>query len=333
VSEETNMSDLRRKTAWALPVLVVALSGLSYALPADAEDADADDQPTVTELKLANAWVDPQAELQFGTDPYAHVQAAAAAYAGSAACEVSAEAATAMSIAMTWPETSPSGEPPSPMTLSRYDTQPTLGDPEGRAEGLWFHPGIGMWQMDSAGLGTDYTAGEAMNTQHTADRAVPFIVGKYCDAVNGGASEASARATAWTDWVACREGACEDTYQRALSGVTTVDGVGQYGGGELRECDFGGVTVECLFVDASKAQGADWWAAPDGGRSPVAAPFYVYRVGEGDAITEVRYWLAADSGAATDVQAARPFGGNARDSLTWTAGSGLCDNTTQRGSC
>ena len=51
------------------------------------------------------------------------------------------------------------------------------------------------------------------------------------------------------------------------------------------------------------------------------------------AVTEVRYWLAADSGAATDIVATRPFGSNARDSLTWTAGTGFCDRTAARGAC
>jgi hypothetical protein len=291
------------------------------------------DDPTVEELKLRHAWVPKEAELQFGAEPLEYVRTAAAQAASNAACAITPEAATALTIAMTWPEVAPSGEPPSPMTLSRYDIQPTLGDPEGRAPGLWFHPGIGMWQLDSAGLGTDFTAAEAMDAQNAANRMAPFIVGKYCTALNGGATEAAARATAWTDWVACREGACEDTYQRALAGVTPVDGVGKYGGGEVRQCEYAGATYECLFVDAAKAQGATWWSVPSGGRSPVAAPFYVFRLTEGPAVTEVRYWLAADSGAATDIVATRPFGSNARDSLTWTAGTGVCDRTAVRGTC
>lgn len=328
------MSRLRRIAIWAIPGLVAATASAVFVLPASAEPTvDRDKLTTAQKLKLDNAWVDPAADLQFGTEPLAAVRAAAEAAVPGAACQISADAAVALSIAMTWPETAPSGEPPSPMTLSRYDTQPTLGDPEGRAEGLWFHPGIGMWQMDSAGLGTDYTAGEAMNVEYTAGRAVPGIIASYCDSLNGGAGEASARRAAWQPWVACWEGACEDTYQRALAGVVTVDGVTNLGGAEPRQCDFGGTTVDCLFVNAANAQGANWWADPAGGRSPVAAPFYVWRVTDGDAVTEIRYWLAADSGAATDVQASRPFGGNARDSLTWTAGAGLCDTTENRGGC
>lgn len=319
------MLRVRRVTVAALTILAIVGA---MALPASGAD-----QPTVEELKLRKARVPADAELRFGAEPLSYVQAAAAQAAAGANCSVSVEAATAMTLAMTWPEVAPSGEPPSPMTLSRYDIQPTLGGPEARAPGLWFHPGIGMWQLDSAGLGTDFTAAEAMDAQNAANRMAPFIVGKYCTSRNGGATEPAARAYAWTDWVACRQGACEDTYQRALAGVTAVDGVGRYGGGEVRQCELAGVAYECLFVDVANAEGATWWTVPSAGRSPVAAPFYVFRMTEGTAVTEVRYWLAADSGAATDVVATRPFGANARDSLTWTAGTAFCDRTAGRGAC
>lgn len=314
---------------------VTVFTGASLAATADAESkTDDDDRMTVRELKLKNAWVPKNQDLQFGAEPLELTRDAASAAAAEASCSIGDDAALALVISMTWPEVAPSGEPPSPMTLSRYDVQSSLGDPEGRAEGLWFHPGIGMWQMDSAGLGNDYTASEAMDVQYTAGRAAPYIVGKYCDAVNGGASEASARATAWSDWVACGDGACEDVYHRVLSdGVTPVEGVGRFGGAEVRECTYEGETMPCTFVDPANAQGANWWAAPGGGRSPVAAPFYVLKLESGDTTTELRYWLAEDSGAGEDVSAARPFGGNARDSLTWATGSGLCDTTTGRGSC
>ncbi|WP_129668026.1 hypothetical protein [Phytoactinopolyspora endophytica] len=298
---------------------------------ADTRDLDAGDA-TVEELKLANAWVPQQQQLQFGAEPLGYVEDAATNAASSASCSISDEAATALVIAMTWPEVAPSGAPPSPMTLSRYDIQPALGDPESRASGLWFHPGIGMWQLDSAGLGTDFTAAEAMDSQYAAERMAPFIVNKYCTSLNGGATPSAARAHAWTDWVACREGACEDTYQRALAGVTPVEGVDRFGGAEERRCSYQGMEHDCVFVDPANAQGSAWWAAPGGGRSPVASPFYVIRL-DGSTTTELRYWLAEDSGAGTDVEASRPFGVNARNGLTWSTGSGLCDLNEDRGDC
>lgn len=296
-----------------------------------AADAAAHDA-VAEELKLADAQVPQQAQLQFGAEPLGYVQDAAAQAASQASCAISDNAATALVIAMTWPEVSPSGAPPSPMTLSRYDTQSSLGDPGDRAPGLWFHPGIGMWQLDSAGLGTDFTAAEAIDSQYAADRMAPFLVDKYCGRRNSGGTPAQARAHAWTDWVACREGACEDTYQRALNGITPVEGVDRYGGAEPRRCWYAGAAHDCMFVDPANAQGASWWAAPGGGRSPVAAPFYVIRL-DGGGSTELRYWLAQDSGASTDVRASRPFGTNARGGLSWSTGPGLCDLTAWRGDC
>ncbi|NDL58819.1 hypothetical protein [Phytoactinopolyspora mesophila] len=311
---------------------LTCLAASGVATHATAGDATPDDTASVEELKLANAWVPQNQDLRFGAVPLGYVRDAAAQAADQASCSISHNAATALVIAMTWPEVAPSGAAPSPMTLSRYDTQSSLGDPQNRAPGLWFHPGIGMWQLDSAGLGTDYTAAEAMDSRYAANRMAPFIVNKYCTRINSGASPAAARSHAWTDWVACRQGACEDTYQRALSGVTAVDGVDRRGGTEMRRCWYRGAAHDCAFVDPAKAQGSAWWAAPGGGRSPIAAPFYVIKL-EGSNTTELRYWLSQDSGANTDVEARRPFGTNARGGLTWNTGPGICDLTAQRGDC
>jgi hypothetical protein len=321
----------------------VAASQVATAADAAASDASVamsdyvpdllDNAATPKELNLANSWVPNQRELQFGAEPLGYVQDAAATAAGNASCTISDQAATALVIAMTWPEVSPGGTSPSPMTLSRWDTQPSLGDPENRAEGLWFHPGIGMWQLDSAGLGATFTAGEAMDSQHAADQMAPFIVGKYCASRNAGEPPADARAHAWTDWVACRQGACEDVYQRILSeGVNPAEGVDRHGGADVRRCWYAGAAHDCVFVDVANAQGSTWWANPGGGPSPVAAPFYVIRL-DGAPPTELRYWLAVDSGAATDVQATRPFGANARGGLTWSTSPSLCDLTEWRGDC
>ena len=315
--------------------LATGLLTVSLAAPAAAEEVPPATSPTVEELKLADAQRAAAAPtMSFGAEPWADVSAAAEEAAAAASCGIDGRYATALTVAMIWPEVSPSGEAPSPMTLSRYDTQPTLGDPQERAEGLWFHPGIGMWQLDSAGLGTDFTAMEAMDTRYAAGRMAPFIVNKYCKAVNGGATAPSARATAWADWNACRGGACDTIFWRIYNnGVTLVDGVGRHGGGQVRTCLYGGNEYPCLFVDVANAEGSSWWANPGGGRSPIAAPFYVLKQGDGASATEVRYWLAADSGAATDVVATRDFGVNARNGLVWSTGNGFCDVTTGAGDC
>lgn len=324
-----------RKAMIVGAALVAGMFATWVSVPAGAEEPRPESPPTIQELKLANAEKAATAQtMSFGAEPWADVSAAAADAAANASCSIDEKYATALSVAMIWPEVSPSGEAPSPMTLSRYDTQPTLGDPQGRANGLWFHPGIGMWQLDSAGLGTDYTAMEAMDTRYAASRMVPFVVNKFCANINNGATAPAARAAAWTDWNACRGGACDTIFWRIYNnGVTLVDGVDRHGGGEVRTCAYGGTEYECLFVDAANAQGADWWAAPGGGRSPIAAPFYVFKVGDGDPAVEIRYWLAGDSGAATDVVVSRDFGANARGGLVWETGSGFCDVTTGSGSC
>ncbi|GAA4892228.1 hypothetical protein LX16_2042 [Stackebrandtia albiflava] len=328
---------MRRKgrKAALIAAVVSAVMIAGPAATATADDPGTSAAPSVAEIKLDNAARAAAAPtMYFGAKPLSDVTTAATAAANAASCAITPKYATALVIAMTWPEVSPSGEAPSPMTLSRYDTQSSLGDPQDRADGLWFHPGIGMWQLDSAGLGTTFTAMEAMDTETAANRMAPFIVNKYCGRINAGATAPSARASAWADWVACRSGACDTIFWRIYNnGVTPVQGVGRYGGGEARECRFNGVTQACLYVDPAQAEGADWWARPGGGRSPVAAPFYVFKQQVNGKTTEVRYWLRADSGAGTDVVATRAFGTNARGGLVWRTGSGFCDLTTGTGSC
>lgn len=279
--------------------------------------------------KLANAQI-PPGPLSFGAEPLAAAQSAAEDAAADASCTISAQEATALALAPVWPEVAAgSSEPPSPMTLSRYDNQSGLYDPAGR-DGLFFNPGVGLWQMDSAGLGTDNTAGEAIDTVWVSDVVVPYIVDKYCTALDGGSTAPNARAAAWSDWNACSDGSCDTVYWRAYNdGINADTSVDRYGGAEPRTCEFDGTSHDCLFVDVAKAQGTDWWADPDRGRSPVPHPFYVFRAGD----EEVRVWLAQDSGHSVDVTVTRPFGGNARDSLSWTDGQGLCDTTEGRGAC
>ncbi|QUH04655.1 hypothetical protein HUO13_31260 [Saccharopolyspora erythraea] len=292
------------------------------------------ENPEEVRLKRERAWVADNAPLQFGAEPYAAVQAAAAKAVEQAECQVSAEAATNLTLATTWPEVAGSGEPPSPMTLSRYDDQASLADPEQRADGLFFNPGVGIWQLDSAGLGAKETAATAIDSVTAAQKMAPYMLGKFCDAVNGGASTASARSAAWKDWHACDGGACEKIFQRLGSQqVTKVDGVGRYGGAEPRKCTYGGAQYDCLYVDPAKAEGEDAWTSPDFGPAPVPAPFYAFTYAEGGKEYEVRYWLKGDSGASGDVSASRELGVNARSKLSWADETTLCDTTAGRGNC
>ncbi|WP_344678203.1 hypothetical protein [Saccharopolyspora taberi] len=292
------------------------------------------ENPEEIRLKRERAWVVENAPLTFGAEPYRAVKDAAAKAVGEAGCEVSADAAANLALSTTWPEVAGSGEAPSPMTLSRYDDQASLADPEQRAEGLFFNPGVGIWQLDSAGLGAKETAATAIDSVTAAGKMVPYMLGKYCDAVNGGSSASSARASAWKDWHACDDGACEKIFDRLESeGVTEDSGVNRYGGAEMRKCTFEGAEYDCLFVDPSKAQGEDAWTSPDFGPAPVPAPFYVFTYTKSGTDYEVRYWLKDDSGAKGDVSASRELGVNARTKLSWADENGLCDTTKGRGNC
>ena len=317
-----------------LAAVITTGLALTVAPSAQARTPHPSDPTSTLEQKLADGARAAAADtLHFGAEPLADVTAAAEDAAAHASCDIDTRYAVALSIAMTWPETAPDGSAPSPMTLSRYDTQPGLGDPQGRAEGLWFHPGVGMWQLDSAGLGTNFTALSAMDTSTAAPAMVSHVVNRFCERILAGDSAPAARAAAWRPWHACDAGSCDTIFWRVHNnGVTTVDDVNRYGGGELRECLLAGIIQDCLYVDPAKAQGADWWASPDGGRSPLAAPFYVFRQDRNGTPTEIRFWLANDTGT-VDLYAARELGTDARTGLTWIEDENFCDITTPAGDC
>ncbi|WP_433869877.1 hypothetical protein [Saccharopolyspora sp. CA-218241] len=328
--------DFRRRRA----VLAGGLATLLLA-PATAWAAGGDgvrsggggDNPTAERLTRERAWVQ-AGPLRFGAEPLAAVESAATAAAADATCSISATTATHLLLAPTWPEVAPSGAAPSPMTLSRYDDQPALADPEQRSPGLFFNPGVGMWQLDSAGLGADVTAATAIDAGSAAREVAPGIVAAYCTALSAGRGAAEARATAWRPWHACDDGACEDVFARLGSeGVTTDRATSRHGGAEPRRCTYQGTAYDCLYVDPAAAEGEDAWTFPGYGPAPVADPFYAFRHAEGGVAYEVRYWLSADSGAGTDVSASRRLGVNARTALTWAAESDLCDTTAGRGHC
>ncbi|MFC7340939.1 hypothetical protein [Saccharopolyspora griseoalba] len=330
------MVKVLRRSSVLLAALIVTTATADHALAAGDDgviSGGGGPDPRAAQLVEQHSWVAP-GPLRFGTAPYAQVRAAATAAAGSAACEVSPAEATDLTLSPTWPEVAPSGNAPSPMTLSRYDDQPSLSDPKQRSEALYFNPGVGAWQLDSAGLGADITAAEAIDVSAAADQVAPHVVDRYCAAINSGASAASARAEAWRAWRACGTGACEDVFQRLRGGaLVQVDDVGRYGGAERRVCGFEGVRYDCLYVDPGRAQGDNAWTVPHYGPAPVPAPFYAFTYAENGREYEVRYWAKADSGAVSDVSVSRELGVDARDRLSWSAEPGLCDLTAGRGRC
>ena len=269
----------------------------------------------------------------FGKEPLADVTFWAAQ---KAACGLSpAELATIM-LAPTYPETGASGSSaPSPMTLSRFDTQSALyafGDSSTTYQRAFWHPGIGIWAFDSAG-GWNLTAAQAISTGTSAQQAAITMSARWC-AASAISDPAQRRASVWAPWFGCNAGACETFYQAmydpAGPKVKVDDSVTRDGGMVTRTCRVAGWgDVACAYVDPAKAQGFANWNIPAWGRSPVSAPFYVLSHNG----QEYRVWLRADTGYDSGINASKPITSNARTALTWAKGDFLCDLTTNRGAC
>ncbi|WP_029138193.1 FG-GAP repeat domain-containing protein [Nakamurella lactea] len=272
------------------------------------------------------------------------------------------------------------GSEPAPMTLSRYDewTGVRAGNtninanyglyafrnPNTSYKRVFWHPGIGIWQYDSAGIGAPYTAAERISTGFLAPKVAADMAGAYCTSTQ--TTEQGKRYDAWYPWyLSCDTDPewtgsqvnpnatyCEQIYQglmqKNFSNVTRTAGISSYGGEVQHTCVLNGVdSYPCWLVDPTKAQGATWWATRtplDGGApnrttspvTPISTPFYVIKRNG----LEQRYWLAEDSGYARDVTGTRVLGKNARpkdnqsgSGVTWSYGTGLCDVNLVRGAC
>jgi hypothetical protein len=231
-----------------------------------------------------------------------------------------------MMLAPTYPETgAPSGRAPSPMTLSRWDDDHPLlysfGTVAGQPKAFW-HPGVGAWQFDSAGLGAPYSAAQAIDTYVVSAKAAATMAARWC--TNPTLSYV------WAPWYGCGSQTCKDIYDTIyrlrtdrLVNVTRDATVHARGGMVRHTCT--GVArsgrFTCWRVDPRQAEGHAAFAAPGYGPTPITAPFYVY-VANGK---EYRHWLRADTGYRRGIWASRPLGTNARSSLTWHRGDGLVD--------
>jgi hypothetical protein len=238
-------------------------------------------------------------------------------------CGLTTNKLAALMLAPTYPETgTPLGAAPSPMTLSRWDAQRGLhsfGTVDGQPRAFW-HPGIGMWQYDAAGLGASYTAAQLIDTNVVAARTAAVIAGRWC--------AKAGLANAWVPWHACRDGACRTIFRSIyrvdgdrLVGVGRDSTVTRRGGMTRHTCDGPGRTKPstCWRVDPARAQGYKGFTAAAYGPAPLSAPFYVYRASG----REYRFWLPEDTGHHRGVWAERPLGANARTSLAWHRGTPL----------
>ena len=253
-----------------------------------------------------------------------------------AACGLTGPQLATIMLAPTYPETGASGNTaPSPMTLSRYDTQAGLysfGSTTTAYPKAFWHPGVGAWAFDSAG-GWNLTAAQAISTSTSAQQAATTMSALWCN--NSSITDpALHRAAVWAPWYGCRNNVCENFYQAmydpAGPKVKVDTSVSRNGGMVSRTCRVANVgDVACSYIDPAKAQGFSSWNIPAWGPSPVSAPFYVYALNG----REVRVWLRNDTGYDTTISASKPITSNARTALTWVRGDTLCDLTTSRGTC
>ena len=322
----------RRAVTTALAALVLAASGVLAPAPASA------DLGTSTGLGGATSTPPPAqtgvaTTYTFGKEPMDDVLYWATQYQ-PAACGLSTNQLAAIMIAPSYPETGASGTAaPSPMTLSRWDTQTALyafSDKATPYQRAFWHPGVGAWAFDSAG-GWNLTAAEAMNTSSAAQQAAQTMAQRWC---SSSGTDAARRASVWGIWYGCNGGVCENIYAAIYDPGTlkvTLDPTVTRGGGtEARTCFVPTIgQVACTYVNPARAQGYSAWNVPAWGPSPVSAPFYDFRANG----KEYRVWLRDDTGYGATVNANKVVTANARTSLTWILGDALCDLTANRGLC
>jgi hypothetical protein len=290
-------------------------------------------------------------------------------------CTVSTDDVVAMMVAPIFKESSAAttaSSAGSPMTLSRADEWTTgryvttnnvdanYGLYEGRNpntayQRAYWHPGIGIWQYDSAGVGAPFTAAERMNVNVVGADVAKGMISRYCKST--GTTSFDKRRAAWSPWMdACTTSnasanLCEKEFQAMTSSspkfanIATVAGISATGGAIKRTCSIDGQSVECWYIDPARAEGSKGWQFnPSGGPdwstrpTPLALPFYVIKRNG----YEERHWLKADTGYAVDISGKRLLGKNERprsgtvnvgSGITWSRTSTLCDVTASRGNC
>jgi hypothetical protein len=231
--------------------------------------------------------------------------------------------------------------------MSRNDMQTPLysfGTVADQPRAFW-HPGIGMWQLDDAGLGSNLTVNQRVNASTSANKAADTMASRYC---GSSGTAAQRRDYAWSPWFACNDGSCETVYQGiycsgsdSVCNITRKTAVHNNGGMATRTCRFGGdvgTQFTCWYVDIANAEGdtSYWKQDPktgSGSISPLAFPFYAWL-----ATKENRDWIVDDTGYPRgEIKARRSLGSDSRDAgvLTWldVSTNPLCDVTAHRGTC
>jgi len=249
---------------------------------------------------------------------------------------------------------------PAPMALSRWDYNRNLFPPgQGSATSpdrrAFWHPGIGAWQLDDAGLGSGLSWGK-FNTYDAAILIAETMSARYCN-------QPSAYSV-FGPWCACGSDGtcsapdrdrCEATFKKIYNSngppehpIEEDPSTGRFGGSQVRSCNIlgGSAAFVCIYVNPGNAEGYTgdingtpygWVSYPESA-VPLSKPFYVYKELDGSTFYEWRYWMAADTGFAIDYAARRRYGTNSRDDLWWFSNVdestfALCDLTASRGIC
>jgi len=224
---------------------------------------------------------------------------------------------------------------PSPMTMGRADNDADLyynRNTSGSTRRAFWHPGIGVWQLDDAGMGSRGSFGK-FDTYNAAIIVAQHISSRYCSN--------SSLSSVFAPWVACNGGYCATTFSQVYSPSSNTlthlnldSTVGRYGGSAARTCKFTGqtATFTCYYVNYNNAQGHTGWVYNINGTPPLALPYYVFRQNVNSTSYEVRVWIRADTGFGSNVGARRVYGANSRNGLSWGT-INICDTTAGRGSC
>lgn len=251
----------------------------------------------------------------------------------------------AMMLAPTWGESGAgSSGSPSPMAMGRSDFDNDLysfGTRDHQERAFW-HAGVGMWQLDDSGLGTNMTVNQRVAVGPASKKTARYMAGAYCGTSG---TPAQRRAAAFRPWFACGNGQCEALYDEHYCGrsdnvcnIDTHTGVGNFGGMKVNQCRWGGdfgSSFTCWFLDIVNAQGdtSFWKSDPKTGSdsiTPLAFAFYSW-LSNG---REVRNWVVDDTSYAREIRAKRRLGRDSRSGLTWRHPlRPMCDTDLRKGTC
>jgi|GEM_PF-627770 len=253
----------------------------------------------------------------------------------------------AIILSVTWPEVTGNNRTltPSPMTVGRADTGHSRlypfqnTSPNGPYARAFWNTGIGVFQIDSTGLGSNVAFHNRVLTNTASQVVAASIASRYRSASGTAAQK---RRAAWSQWYACGSNAvnCESHYNAIYSSSNDIislsrDNTVARGGGMVSRTCYNtsnpNNTWPCYKWNANQAQGytGSWRYAPLNGSSsllPVPLPFYTYSSTAGGNTVEYRHWLTADTGYSTSLYGSRLFGTNARNSVNWTSPSALGSN-------